>query len=118
MRFTTTLCSLMTGAVLLAGIATAHAQPKTVVKLGVSGRPDQAALELALRRGYFTEYGLDVQTVQANIGMDFIAAIGTNQLQVASGSPNAGLFNALNRGIDIRIVADFAHVGDNPNDGA
>ena len=81
------------------------------VKLGVSGRPDQAALELALRRGYFEKQGLAIETVQASSGMEFVSALAADQIQVASGSPNAGLFNALNRGIDIRIVADFAHIG-------
>jgi NitT/TauT family transport system substrate-binding protein len=97
----------------LAGTAelTPAAAQKTPIKLGVSGRPDQAALELALRRGYFEQEGLDVQTVQGTTGQEMLPALATNQLQVASGSPNAGLFNALNRGIDIRMVADFAHIG-------
>jgi NitT/TauT family transport system substrate-binding protein len=88
------------------------AQPgaKTVVKLGVSGRPDQAALELAFRRGYFDQLGLDVQYVPATSGNEFVAPLARGQLDVASGSPNAALFNALNREIDIRIVADFAHI--------
>jgi NitT/TauT family transport system substrate-binding protein len=82
------------------------------IKLGVSGRPDQASLELALRRGYFEQQGLDVETVQATTGQEMVPSLASNQLQAASGSPNAGLFNALNRGIDIRIVGDFAHIGD------
>jgi NitT/TauT family transport system substrate-binding protein len=86
--------------------------PGKAVKLGISGRPDQAELELALRRGYFAQEGLDIQTVQATTGQEMIPSLAANQLQVASGSPNAGLFNALNRNIDIRIVADFAHIGD------
>lgn len=86
--------------------------PRKAVKLGVSGRPDQAELELALRRGYFTQEGLDIETVQATTGQEMIPSLASNQLQVASGSPNAGLFNALNRNIDIRIVGDFAHIGD------
>lgn len=81
------------------------------VKLGVSGRPDQAALELALRRGYFAKQGLAIETIQASSGTEFVSSLAADQIQVASGSPNAGLFNALNRGIDIRIVADFAHIG-------
>jgi NitT/TauT family transport system substrate-binding protein len=110
MRRILTSLGLIGGALLVA--ASVGAQPaKTVVKLGVSGRPDQAALELAIRRGYFEQQGLDVQTVQGSSGEEFVSSLAANQLQVASGSPNAGLFNALNRGIDIRLVADFAHVG-------
>lgn len=97
--------------VLALGSAGAAAQSKTHLKLGVSGRPDQASLELALRRGYFEQEGLEIETVQASTGQEMVPSLAANQLQVASGSPNAGLFNALNRGIDIRIVGDFAHIG-------
>jgi NitT/TauT family transport system substrate-binding protein len=85
---------------------------KTVVKVGTVGRPDMAAFELAYRRGYFTRQGIEIETVPASSGQEFAAALATNQVQVASGVPNAALFNALNRGIDIRLVADQAHVGD------
>jgi NitT/TauT family transport system substrate-binding protein len=81
------------------------------VKVGVSGRPDQAPLELAMRRGYFEKQGLAVEFVQANSGEEMVPSLAANKLQAGSGSLNAGLFNALNRGIDIRLVADFAHVG-------
>jgi len=102
------------GAVVAVFIAVlpAWAQTKMPLKLGVSGRPDQAALELALRRGYFEQEGFDIQTVQGTTGMEMLPSLASNQLQVASGSPNAALFNALNRGIEIRIVADFAHIGE------
>jgi NitT/TauT family transport system substrate-binding protein len=86
--------------------------PKTIVKVGAIGRPDQAGFEIALRRGYFDRQGLEIQTVAAGSGQEFAAALASNQLQVASNVPNAALFNALNRGIDIRIVADYAHIGD------
>jgi hypothetical protein len=35
-----------------------------------------------------------------------------NQLQVSSGSPSAGLYNAFNCDINIPIVADWARMGD------
>ena len=92
-------------------VADADAQT-TTIKLGVSGRPDQAPLELALRRGYFEQQGLNIETVQASTGQEMLPSLATNQLQAASGSPNGALFNALNRGIEIRMVGDFAHVGD------
>jgi len=98
----------------LASIIRAQAQqaPPAVVVLGVSGRPDQAGLELAMDRGYFAQQGIDIHTVQASGGPEFTSSLASDQVQVASGSPNPGLFNALSRGIDIRLVADFAHVGD------
>jgi NitT/TauT family transport system substrate-binding protein len=85
---------------------------KTVVKLGMVGRPDIAGFMLAIRRGYFEQQGIELQPVMATSGQEFAALLATNQIQVASGVPNAALFNALNRGIDIRIVADEAHIAD------
>jgi len=102
--------AIAAASLLLAAPSGAQA-PRMKVVLGVSGRPDQADLELALKRGYFEKQGIDIETVQANTGQEMVPSLAANQLQVASGSPNAGLFNALNRGIDIRLVADFAHVG-------
>jgi NitT/TauT family transport system substrate-binding protein len=85
---------------------------RTIVKMGVVGRPDQAPFELAYRRGYFERHGISIEEVPASSGQEFASALATEQIQVATGVPNAALFNALNRGIDIRIVADFAHLGD------
>jgi NitT/TauT family transport system substrate-binding protein len=108
--------ALLLIAALAVGAVSAGAQEqsggKTVVKVGVTDRPDNAALYLAYRRGYFDQEGLSLSFVGGgNAGQDFVPALGLNQVQVAAGSPSAGLFNALNRGIVIRIVADWAHVG-------
>lgn len=85
--------------------------PRVALKLGVSGRPDQAHLQLALDRGYFTQEGLDVETVQINTGAEMVPALATNQIQVGSGALSAALFNAMNRDIGMRLVSDFAHIG-------
>ena len=85
---------------------------KTVIKMGMVSRPDQAPLEIAYRRGYFERRGITIEPVPASSGQEFASALATDQIQVATGVPNAALFNALNRGIGIRIVADFAHLGD------
>ena len=98
------------GAAILVAVA-ARAETGTI-KMGVAGRPDQAPFELAYRRGYFEKHGITIDEVPANSGQEFASALATEQMQVASGVPNAALFNALNRGIEIRLAADFAHVGD------
>lgn len=85
------------------------------VKVGIALRPDAAPIVLALRRGYFERQGLDVELIGGTSGQEFVPALAQNQIQVMSGSPNAALFNALNRGINIRMVADFAHMGDKDN---
>jgi NitT/TauT family transport system substrate-binding protein len=104
------LCFLGTLAVSPAA-AQDHTVEKTIIKVGTVGRPDMAAFELAYHRGYFARQGIQIKDVPASSGQEFAVALATNQVQVASGVPNAALFNALNRGIDIRLVADQAHVG-------
>jgi NitT/TauT family transport system substrate-binding protein len=84
---------------------------RVTLRVGTQGRPDQAHLQLALQRGYFTAQGLDVETVLITSGAEMVPALATNQVQVGNGAPSAALFSALGRGLDIRLVADFAHAG-------
>ncbi|HEY7066582.1 MAG TPA: ABC transporter substrate-binding protein [Chloroflexota bacterium] len=96
-----------------ASAAAAPAPPpeRVALKLAVQGRPDQAHVQLALDRGYFTAQGLDVETVNISSGAEMVPALATNQIQVGNGAPSAALFNAMTRGLDIRLVADYAHAG-------
>lgn len=103
-------------ALLLLAAPNCFAADKKIVHVGVVERPDLAPFLLALHTGRFAEQGLDVEPVVGTSGQDFVAALATGQLEVASGVPNAGLYNALNRGIDIRLVADYAHVSQKPED--
>jgi NitT/TauT family transport system substrate-binding protein len=86
------------------------------IHVGVVERSDLAPFVLALYGGRFAAHGLEVEPVVGTSGQDFVAGLGTGQLEVASGVPNAALYNALNRGIDIRLVADYAHVSAKPED--
>jgi NitT/TauT family transport system substrate-binding protein len=107
------LASLLLSALVAAPCLAAD---KKVVHVGVVERPDLAPFILALHGGLFEKQGLDVQPVVGTSGQDFVASLATGQMEVASGVPNAGLYNALNRGIDIRLVADYAHVSQKPED--
>lgn len=94
-----------------AAVSAPPASAGATIKVAVQGRPDQAGLQLGLDRGYFAKQGLNIVTVQIDSGAQMVPALATDQIQVGNGAPSASLFNALNRGIDIRIVADYAHVG-------
>ncbi len=86
------------------------------VTIGVSGRPDQAAIQLAVDRGYFGKFGITPNLIETGSGNDAIAPLARDQIQVANGSPNATFLNALDRKVDVRLLADYAHVG-GPDDG-
>jgi len=85
--------------------ATPTPAPVTI-KFGQVGSISDAAIFIADAKGYFKEQGitLDLQTFQSAANMT--TPLGTGELDAGGGAPSAGLFNAIGRGVNIRIVAD------------
>ena len=92
---------------LMSGIS-AHAAE--VVKTGDLPVISSAALYVAIEKGFFAERGISVETERFASGAKMIAPLSTGQLEVATGSPSAGLYNAVAGGMDFRIVADKGQV--------
>lgn len=88
--------------------AGAAAEPLTAVTVGLHGVASDAPIFIADRKGYFREEGIAVKMTDFQSGAMMVAPLGTGQLDVGAGSPSAGLYNAVARGIKIRIVADKA----------
>ncbi|MQA87134.1 MAG: ABC transporter substrate-binding protein [Streptosporangiales bacterium] len=81
----------------------------TTVSTGtVSGSSSDAALFVAMEKGYFEEQGIKVELQPFDSGARMVAPLGAGQLDVASGGISAGLFNAVADGVKLRIVADKA----------
>jgi NitT/TauT family transport system substrate-binding protein len=78
----------------------------TNVSIGVVGSTSESPLFIADKLGYFREVGIVPAYVTADSAANMIAPLGTGQLDVATGGPSAGLYNAIGRGVDIKIVAD------------
>lgn len=76
------------------------------VKVGLPSVAGDIPLFIALKRGYFKQEDLDVQLIKFPSGARMVAPLSTGELQVGAGGVSAGLFNAVARGIDIRIVSD------------
>jgi NitT/TauT family transport system substrate-binding protein len=83
------------------------AEPVTV-RVGVIGSISDAPIMIADRKGYFREEGITLQYQQFQSAALMVAPLGAGQLDVGAGGTSAGLFNAVARGIDMRIVADKA----------
>jgi NitT/TauT family transport system substrate-binding protein len=66
---------------------------------------------IAQERGYFREVGLTVEFTPVRNYYETLPAVATGQLQVAPCSSNVGCSNALQRGTDLRIVADVSSTG-------
>jgi NitT/TauT family transport system substrate-binding protein len=93
-------------AVLLTMALPARAQPLKQVKVGTTYLSSDIGLFLAQQRGYFRDEGLQVELISLDAGAKMIAPLGSGDIDVAAGAISAGLFNAVNRGLKIKIVAD------------
>src|SRR5256885_14942956 len=76
--------------------------------IGTTGSSSDAPFFIADKKGYFAEQGLKVKIIRFDSAAKMIPSLGTGELDVGSGATSAGLYNALKRGVDIRIVADKA----------
>jgi NitT/TauT family transport system substrate-binding protein len=74
--------------------------------VGVVSSSSDGGIFIAIDRGYFQEEGLQVETQQFQTGVDQIAPLGAGQLDIGTGAIAAGLYNAIGRGVPLRMVAD------------
>ena len=78
------------------------------VTVGTVGAVSDITLFLAEKKGYFGEEGLSANLISFDSGAKMVAPLGAGQLDVGAGAWSAGLFNAVDRGVGIKIVADKA----------
>jgi NitT/TauT family transport system substrate-binding protein len=65
-----------------------------------------AGLYMAAFQGWFKDEGIDLDLIGFDSSTKMIAPLGVGDLDVGGGTVSAGLYNAVSRGIKIRIVAD------------
>lgn len=80
--------------------------PTVKVWVAEDGSPSGAGFYIAHAKGYFKELGLEVEIKPFESSGDMLPAIASGQIDVAGGITGANLFNAVGRGLDIRIIAD------------
>ncbi|MGN6362557.1 MAG: ABC transporter substrate-binding protein [Thermomicrobiales bacterium] len=78
---------------------------RTPVKIAVFGTIAEAPIYVATERGYFAENGISPVFVSFDTSARVIPALATGQIDVASASLSSGLFNAVDRGVGIKLVA-------------
>lgn len=94
----------------VAGLASgqAAAQDKDIVKVAVNGLISDAPFYIGAAKGYFAEQNITVELVPIEAGTKMIAPLSVGHLDAAGGALSVGLFNAVARGLNIKIVADRA----------
>jgi NitT/TauT family transport system substrate-binding protein len=89
-----------------AGAEAAPPAPRTTVRLGLLMTLADAGVFIALDRGYFAEEGLEIEATRIDGAAQAIPHLATGQLDAAGITPNAGFFNAVARGLPLRIAGD------------
>ncbi len=78
------------------------------VTIGIVNAVSDGGLFIAEAKGYFKNAGIEASFVEFDTGAKMVAPLGAGQLDVGGGAASAGLYNAVDRGIRIKMVADKA----------
>jgi len=76
------------------------------VTIGLTNSATDVGFFIADKRGYFREAGIRPKFILFDSAARMNSLFGSGDLDVGAGGMSAGLYNAIARGIDIRIVAD------------
>ncbi|MBB4262606.1 ABC transporter substrate-binding protein [Bradyrhizobium sp. CIR3A] len=98
---------LLLGIALLAGMVPARAQTPTKLKAGMVTGIDQIGLPIALERGFFEKYGLDVTIARPYAtGVDALNALQAGESEIVQvGVPMIG---AVLRGMDLVALGNYS----------
>lgn len=80
--------------------------PPVAVKVGVLRAATEAPIFIAVEKGFFSAEGLNVELLDFAGGAEMVASLASGEIDVGGGSSSAGLINAIQRALDMKIVAD------------
>lgn len=103
------LSSALVTALLGVALDSAHAQqtaPPITVTIGSTNTAADVGNFIADKRGYFAAEGITAKFIRFDAAARMIAPMASGELDVGGGGISAGLFNAVARGIALKIVAD------------
>lgn len=83
-------------------------RPTATVRIAVTGNTSDVVLYLAEEQGYFERMRIEPQYEAFDSGGRMVTSLATNQVQMGGGSPSVGLYNAIARGVNVKLVADRA----------
>jgi NitT/TauT family transport system substrate-binding protein len=90
----------------LVAVTPAQAQSIDKVRLGWLKSLTDTALYVAIKKGYFSAEKIEIVPTQFRSGANMVVPLGSGELDVGAGSPSAGLYNAVARGVKMVIAAD------------
>ena len=78
------------------------------VKVGMNQNAADLPYFIAQEMGIFRDEGLDVELINFKSTTEMMAPLGTGGIDVGGGGATAALYNAVGRGLKLRLVADKA----------
>ena len=100
--------SIVSAVALVAALVAPGGAGAQELAVGTIGASSDSPFFIADKRGYFKDEGLTVKFIRFDSAAKAMAPLGTGELAVASGATSAALYNAVKRGVPLRIVADKA----------
>jgi NitT/TauT family transport system substrate-binding protein len=94
------------GALAAPALFGAPARAAETVTVGITNAITDVPFFIGTELGYFRQVGLDVALTPFDSAAKMVPSLGAGQLDVAAGAASASLYNAVARGIEIKIVAD------------
>ena len=102
-KFIWIVASVVAGFVLFPSLVRAQLE---TVKLGDLSAISNAAIYIAIEKGFFKEQGIQTEISNFASAAKMVPALVTGDIEVSVGSASAGLFNAVAEKAPFRIVAD------------
>src|SRR5262249_31534587 len=100
--------SVVAAVALIGAVAASGHAGAQEITVGTIGASSDSPFFIADKRGYFKDEGLTVKFIRFDSAAKAMAPLGTGELAVASGATSAALYNAVKRGVPLKIVADKA----------
>lgn len=79
------------------------------VLIAEDGSASGAGFYIAKEKGYFQDYNIRVEFVKFANSDDMLPALAAGEVDIAGGISSASFFNAIARGIDVKMIADKGH---------
>src|ERR1700712_1217241 len=76
------------------------------IKIAYIGGTADVGFYIADANGFLKEEGIEAEFIRFDSSARMIAPLATGEIDVGSGAVNAGLYNAFERGITMKAVAD------------
>src|ERR1700722_16846017 len=96
---------LVAGLTMAAALGLAGRVQAQELTIGTIGASSDAPLFIADALGYYAEQGLKVKFIRFDSAAKTIPSLGSGEVDVGSGATSAGLYNAVKRGINIKVVS-------------